>query len=170
MRKELLIGCGPRRDKVLTWDEVPPVFQNLTTLDMFPDHKPDVVHNLDVLPYPFADEEFDEIHAYEVLEHCGRQGDFRFFFDQFSEFYRILKPGGYFAASVPLWDQQWAWADPGHTRIIAPYSLMFLEQEFYETQVGKSAASDYRSVYKANFRTLSTMEKGPQLFFVLQKV
>ena len=29
---------------------------------------------------PFGDDAFDEIHAYEVLEHTGRQGDWRFFF------------------------------------------------------------------------------------------
>ena len=169
MRRELLLGCGGRREKHIKFDAIPPVFQNLTTLDLFPEHKPDVVHDLNILPYPFEDSAFDEIHAYEVLEHCGKQGDFQFFFDQFTEFYRILKPNGYFLASVPLWDNEWAWADPGHTRLIAAKSLMFLEQKFYEIQVGKTAASDYRSIYKADFKTLAMQEDGPQLFFVLQK-
>lgn len=169
-RRELLIGCGGKRDKHVKFDGIPPVFQDLVTLDIEPSHNPDVVWDLNVLPYPFADEEFDEIHAYEVLEHCGRQGDIKFFFAQFEEFYRILKPGGFFCASVPSWDGEWAWADPGHTRVIAPKTLMFLEQKFYETQVGVSAASDYRSMYKGDFITLGMQESGPQFFFILKKV
>lgn len=167
--KELLIGSGIRREKVLTFDGVPPVFTNLVTLDLMPDHKPDVVHDLNVLPYPFADEEFDEVHAYEVLEHCGQQGDFRFFFAQFAEFWRILKPGGHFFASCPAWDGEWAWADPGHTRVITPKTLVFLEQDFYAAEIGKTAASDYRSVWKHDFQVIGVKEEKMQFFFILQK-
>lgn len=169
MRKELLLGCGPRREKIITFDEIPPVFTNLVTLDIMPEHKPDVVHDLAVLPYPFADAEFDEIHAYEVLEHTGQQGDWRFFFAQFTELHRLLKPGGYLIGSCPSWDGRWAWADPGHTRVITPDTFLFLDQAFYEGEVGKSAASDYRSVWSGNFKTIGIQEKGPQFFFVLQK-
>lgn len=168
MRKELLLGSGGRIEKSITFDAIPPVFQNVVTLDMLEACNPDVVHDLNNLPYPFADGEFDEIHAYEVLEHCGRQGDWKFFFDQFAEFHRILKPGGYFCASVPMWDNQWAWADPGHCRIIAKNTLMFLEQEFYEG-VGKDARSDYRPFYKVDFKVMAMQERDANFFFVLQK-
>lgn len=167
-RKELLLGCGSRRDKDVTFEQISKDWSNLVTLDLIADHKPDVVHDLNTLPYPFADNEFDEIHAYEVLEHLGRQGDWRFFFDQFSEMWRILKPGGYLVGSCPMWDQEWAWGDPGHTRLITPKMLGFLEQRFYGVEVGKTSASDYRSVYKADFEILGIKERGPQFFFVLQ--
>lgn len=169
MRKELLIGCGNRREKDATCEHIPPVFQNVTTLDISPEAKPDVVWDLNVLPYPFADEEFDEVHAYEVLEHCGRQGDVGFFFAQFAELWRILKPGGWLCGSCPMWDGEWAWGDPGHTRIITPKMLGFLDQEFYEVEIGKTAASDYRSMWKHNFRLMGVREKGAQFWFILQK-
>ena len=65
---ELLIGCGsnPAR-KIAIGGRTE--WSALTTLDMSEDHNPDVVHDLAVLPYPFADDTFDEIHAYDVLEH-----------------------------------------------------------------------------------------------------
>lgn len=168
MIKELLLGAGTRKEKSLTFDAISPVFQNVTTLDLMPENKPDVVHDLNVFPYPFADEEFDEVHAYEVLEHCGTQGDWKFFFRQFEELHRILKPGGYVCASCPSWDHEWAWADPGHTRIISAKSLLFLDQDFY-AGVGKDARSDYRPWYKGDFKVLGTQQKDVNFFFVLQK-
>jgi SAM-dependent methyltransferase len=173
MNRELILGSGDRGakgDKAIHFEGISKTYENATTLDMIAEHNPDVVWDLNNLPYPFEDNSYDEIHAYEVLEHCGRQGDWKFFFDQFTEFHRILKPGGYFIASVPMWDQEWAWGDPGHTRVISNNTLMFLEQRFYETQVGKSAASDYRHTYKVNFEVMATMEKSQQFFFVLRAI
>jgi SAM-dependent methyltransferase len=165
---ELLIGCGNSRKKNITCKEIPAEWSNLITLDMDPACNPDHVHNLDNIALPFGDNTFDEIHAYEVLEHCGRQGDWRFFFDQFAEFWRILKPGGYFVGSVPMWDCEWAWADPGHTRVIAPGSLIFLSQKEYEHQVGKTAMTDYRAHYKADFDILGKDTSTDTFGFILR--
>ena len=125
---ELLIGSGNRKKKFLP---IGSHWTNVTTLDINPKCNPDVIHDLNVIPYPFDDAQFDEIHAYEVLEHCGTQGDFRFFFSQFDEFYRILKPNGVIYGSTPTYDSNWAWSDPGHTRIITRDTLSFLSQNMY---------------------------------------
>lgn len=164
---ELLIGCGNSRIKKLTFSAITEEWKDLTTLDIDPSTKPDVVHSLDVLPLPFEDNSFDEIHAYEVLEHTGKQGDWRFFLDQFGEFHRILKPGGYFCATVPMWDSPWAWGDPGHTRVITKGSLVFLNLEEYD-QVGKTAMTDYRPFMKCDFVTLAVSENNDTMGFVLQ--
>lgn len=165
---ELLIGCGNNRKKKLTFEEIPNEWVELVTLDVDESIECDVHHDLSILPLPFDDNVFDEIHGYEVLEHCGQQGDWRFFFDQFSEFHRILKPGGYFIATVPMWDSQWAWGDPGHTRIISDASLTFLNQAEYDKQVGKSAMTDYRGHYKADFE-LYAKDEGDETFgFILR--
>ncbi len=89
MKKELLIGCGSNHIKKMAVDGTS-VFDNLTTLDYNADHNPTVVWDLMELPLPFPDNEFDEIHAYQVLEHLGQQGDYKLFFAQFSEFWRLL--------------------------------------------------------------------------------
>lgn len=147
---ELLLGAGTRRNKVVVVQGAPLEWTNLTTLDFNDDHKPDVVHDLNVFPYPFADNSFDEVHAYEVLEHLGQQGDFKRFFQDFSEIWRILKPDGVLCGTSPAWCSAWAWGDPGHTRVISMQSFIYLRQPEYD-QVGRTPMTDYRFCYEADF-------------------
>ena len=170
MKRELLLGCGNSRAKKVTGSWTTPDWDNLTTLDIDPGCKPDVVHDLDVLPYPFDEDSFDEVHGYEVLEHCGQQGDWKFFFAQFHEFWRILKPDGLFVATVPMWDSEWAWGDPGHKRIITKGSLLFLDQREY-VQIGSdSAMTDYRPWWKGNFQPFAIIEKETAFGFILKAI
>jgi len=181
MKKNLLIGCGHSRLKRLfianetEWDG------ELITLDMNPDCKPDVLHDLEVTPYPFEDNSIDEIHAYGVLEHLSDQGDYRAFFAQFSEFYRILKPNGAFLAIVPseagtfmpgtntvmINPQQWG--DPSHRRVINMITLAFLNQESYK-QCGETMMTDFRNIYKGNFALAWSQAKEDLFFFVLKPI
>jgi SAM-dependent methyltransferase len=124
---------------------------------------------LNEFPLPFDDDSFDEIHAYEILEHLGTQGDWRFFFDQWSDFWRILKPGGVFIGTCPAWNSPWAWGDPSHTRVVSPESLIFLNQPAYE-QVGKTPMSDFRHCFKADFDILHSHTAEHRFQFVLQAV
>jgi SAM-dependent methyltransferase len=150
-RRELLIGCGSRRHRADWTRPLGETFENLTTLDIRTDCGADVVHDLEVFPYPFEADSFDEVHAYEVLEHTGRQGDFRFFFRQFEDFWRILKPGGYLLGTSPARTSAWAWGDPGHTRLIQAESLVFLSQAEYVRQAGRTPMTDYRWCYHGDF-------------------
>jgi len=163
---ELLIGCGNNRKKRVHRKEDSDEWKDLVTLDIDPGTNPDYVHDLNVLPYPFEDNQFDEIHAYEVLEHCGQQGDWHFFFAQFYEFWRILKPDGVLFGTTPMWDGRWAWGDPGHTRIVSKESFVFLNQGSYE-QVGKTSMTDYRPWWKGNFELAYAHEDEDQLGFGL---
>jgi SAM-dependent methyltransferase len=163
---ELLLGCGNSRAKKKTFDSFE--WQELTTLDHDPNCGADVIHDLGSREaYPFADDQFDEVHAYEVLEHIGQQGDFRKFFHDFGEIYRILKPGGHLFATCPRWDSIWAWGDPSHTRIISRASLVFLNQEQYRNQIGKTAMTDFRWLWKGDFEPVH-MDEDDGFTFVLK--
>lgn len=164
---ELLIGCGAdKRKKIHTPDKSE--WNNLITLDINPHHNPDYVWDLNKMPLPFPDNTFDEIHAYEVLEHVGTQGDYKFFFRQFTEFHRILKHKGKLFATVPTPNSVWAWGDPSHTRIFPKEWLTFLRQKTYEEQVGKTSISDFRWCYKVDFEIALCQEQNDTLYFILE--
>ena len=166
----LLIGCGRTRDKRLM-RQSQPEWDNLVTLDIEACHKPDILWDLESPePIPLPDCHFDEIHAYHVLEHTGRQGDWRFFFRQWADFYRLLKPASVFFGICPDIKSPWAWGDPGHTRIIGPECLTFLDQSQYEKQVGKSSMTDYRSVFQGDFDVLLSESDGSEFRFAIQAI
>lgn len=166
---ELLIGCGSTRDRRLAVNGQRD-WTRLVTLDSNPDHHPDVVFDLQSDTWPFEPDTFDEVHAYEVLEHLGRQGDAPSFFETFYQAWRVLKPGGFLAATCPSYRSMWAWGDPSHTRVLTSGSLVFLDQEQYQIQVGKTAMSDFRWLWKADFRTVWLEEDADKFCFVLQAV
>ena len=169
MKRELLIGCGSDKRKKITADGTHG-FDYVITLDHCALHDPDVLWDLMEMPLPFDDNTFDEIHAYEVLEHTGAQGDYKFFFKQFSEFWRILKPGGKLLATCPSRHSPWAFGDPSHTRIMQKEQLIFLNQEAYESGVGKTAMSDFRDIYKADFVPIMIDENKDKFAFIIQAV
>jgi SAM-dependent methyltransferase len=165
---ELLIGCGNAREKTIHMGR--PEWDGLVTLDIDPNCNPDVEWDLERLPLPFGDNHFDSISAYETLEHTGRQGDWRFFFAQFSEFWRILRPGGMLFASVPSHGSIWMWGDPGHSRVINQGTLAFLDQSEYTKQIGVTHLTDYRHVYRADFHPVTGMIEGDEFRFVLSAI
>ena len=154
MTKVLLIGSGHNHDRQIRCADEPLSYDDdqyeLVTLDMNPDIGATVVWDMENRPLPFADEEFDEIAAFNVLEHWGQVGDWRGWFDEFAEYHRILKPGGNFRSLTPLGEDRFA--DPGHTRFIGPNSFGFLNQDFYQHNIDEgNPVTDYRWYYKADF-------------------
>ncbi len=55
------------------------------------------------LALPFADEVFDAVAAFDVIEHCEPESE------ALAEVRRVLRPGGRFVMSVPAYT--WAWTD-----------------------------------------------------------
>lgn len=165
---QLLLGCGHSREKKL-YIKGKEEWTNLFTIDFNPDVKPDLVFDLNNPYLPFNDNSVDEIHAYEVFEHTGKQGDFRFFFEQFNQLYRILKPDGHIFATVPLPSSVWAWGDPSHTRVFPKETLVFLHQPSYDG-VGVTPLSDFRFVYKSDFDVVHLVETEDTLQFGLKAI
>ncbi len=116
---------------------------------------------------------WDEIHAYEVLEHLGSQGDAQALLRQFAELWRLLKPDGYLCCTVPSRYSGWLWGDPSHRRVIVPQTLVFLDQSEYIKQCDgehPTSMSDFRSIYQADFKLVDHGDNRETFSFILQAV
>lgn len=143
-----------------------------TTLDIDQDVEPDHVFDLNALStghyLPFGREAFDEIHIYQTLHMYGKQGDAKGWFNEFGEYWRVLKQGGIFCSICPAINGPWAWADPGCTRMIHPVNVRYLSKEFYD-EIGAQPLTDYRKYVKGWWRILVNAEDNGSLNIVLQK-
>lgn len=173
MQRSLLIGCGHSRTKHVQHEGKAEWAGELTTLDVSPICGADVVFDMDEIAvrggrFPFENDTFDEIGAFNTMEHFGRQGDFRGWFHECAEYHRILKPGGIMEILVPINGD--ALADPGHTRFFQQNWFYFLNQAFYEhNEVKSTCFSDYRWIWHLNFDVLYCQEIGDHHLAVVLK-
>lgn len=91
--RKLNLGCGEFHK---------PGFLNVDFGARIP---PDLVHNLNEFPYPFADDEFELIEADHVLEHLENP------FAVMREAHRILSPEGKLVIRVPHFSRGFTHAD-----------------------------------------------------------
>ena len=71
-------------------------------------HDADVIHDLNVYPYPFEAESVDEIYLDNVLEHLDEP------MRVMEELHRICKNGASIKIIVPYFRSYWAYIDPTH--------------------------------------------------------
>lgn len=86
----------------------------------------DVVHDLDITPYPFKANSVDEIHFYHVLEHLQNP------IKKLEELHRILKPDGIMYMRVPHFSSMGAFTDLTHVRPFGYYSFDCFEKDNYQ--------------------------------------
>jgi SAM-dependent methyltransferase len=122
--ERLLLGCGEERRA--GW----------VHLDFSPRAAADVVHDLNVYPWPFEDGAFSEIEALDVLEHLDGVVPFM------DECWRILRPGGRLTVRVPHYMDQNAWRDPTHKRAFHPDVFAYFDMR---TQWGQRYGRLYTS-------------------------
>jgi predicted SAM-dependent methyltransferase len=76
----------------------------------------DVVHDLDVTPWPFNDAAFHEVRGVQVFEHVRNPIGFM------CESWRVLKPGGLLFLAVPHYQSENAFTDPTHVRFCTEHT------------------------------------------------
>jgi SAM-dependent methyltransferase len=101
----LNLGCGRRkRDDCINVDSIAEL-------------NPDVVWNLDQRPYPFPRGSFDQIWAYDVIEHLERVDGF------LEEAHDLLSPGGVIEITTPHFSSPNSFRDPTHRHHLSYFSL-----------------------------------------------
>lgn len=93
---KLNLGCGKFRK------------DGYVNLDVSPLCSPDILHDLNRLPYPFPAGHFDLIEADHVLEHLDDP------FLVMGELHRLLKPGGRLVIKVPHFSRAMSHAQHRH--------------------------------------------------------
>ena len=96
-------------------------------------HRPEisVTHDLNVLPWPWQDNEFDKIEAISVFEHLSIT-----LIQALDECWRILRPGGRLVVKYPLWDGPTTHDDPTHRWYWSERALDFVDDS---TRYGREA-------------------------------
>jgi len=104
--KRLNLGCGT--DIRGGW----------VNLDVAPLKGVDVVHDLNMLPLPFENDEFDYILCKDILEHFE-------YLPLLRELHRILKRGGIMEICVPHFTSQDNFIDPTHKKLFSFQTFSF---------------------------------------------
>ena len=94
----LNLGCGDR------------IIEGACNHDRFK-HRPevDVVHNLDIRPWPWENDSFDQIQLISIAEHLRLT-----LIETLDECWRILKPGGNLILKIPIYTAPTVRDDPTH--------------------------------------------------------
>ena len=82
---------------------------------------PDVVHDLETFPWPWADRSVREVVLNHVLEHLGREPDV--FMRIMQELYRVCAHGAEVQINVPHPRHDHFIGDPTHVRVVTPAVL-----------------------------------------------
>lgn len=121
----------------------------------------DIAWDLNDLPWPWADNEFDFIQALAVFEHLDID-----LVASFNESHRILKPGGRLRVKLPLQDGHNAYDDPTHRWF---FTLRSLDQFCPETQRGREY--DFYTPYKWQFiKKPRSNKSGSSLYATLEMI
>lgn len=91
--------------------------QGAVNLDITPDTRPDVVHDLNVTPWPFGDDTFEEVTAHDVIEHLDDV------LRTMEELHRICRHGAHINITVPHFSSSNAFTDPTHRRALGAFSF-----------------------------------------------
>jgi len=143
----LHLGCGGK----------PTIEQPAVNVDIRPLRGVDVVYDLNDLPWPWKDGEFDKIDATDIVEHLADV------VATVEEMWRVLEPGGMLWIRGPhQFGRNWL-SDPTHLRAFNEFSFDYLDPN-----LPNGRYLDYLTDRK--FRVLQAERDGDDVVFLLKKM
>lgn len=110
-RTVLNLGCGTKHRA------------DAVNLDVTSDTNPDVVHDLNVRPWPFESDSFEQVFAHDVIEHLDDV------VRTFEEVHRVCRPGAVVTITVPHFSSPNAFTDPTHRHYFGYFSCSYFTGE-----------------------------------------
>jgi SAM-dependent methyltransferase len=121
------IGCGKHK------------FPGAVGIDIDSCSDADLLHDLNVFPYPFDDNEFDRIICKQALEHLDKP------LDVLREMHRISKAGGLVHIEVPHFSCFYAFCSLHHKRFFSYFSLDTFIKKYGLFAMGKKQITFHRA-------------------------
>ena len=136
---KIYFGCGKHR------------VEGFIGVDKIKTDTVDIVHDMNVYPYPFADDTIDEVLLIDILEHLPDT------IKVMEEIWRICRNGAVVRILVPYYNSPGACQDPTH-------KSFFTENTFdYLTEAGTTPLSHYNYYSSARFKILSLVPNQRRL-------
>lgn len=109
--RTLDVGCGINK------------YPGAIGIDRNPDCRPDVLCDLDHIPYPFADGSFDQLRAIHVIEHVADV------IRSMEEFHRLVRQGGLVRIETPHYTDFSSFCDPTHRWHLNTFSFRYFGED-----------------------------------------
>ncbi len=158
-QKHLDFGCGanPRN---------PFQAEQLLTVDIHVHSHEIPTHRIEPgAALPFADETFDSISAYDVLEHLSREAPNNLFIYYMNELHRVLRPGGIAVFVFPSFPHRDAFSDPTHVNFITSQSVdFFTNNQIRTTRPYEGILTNYSVIRNSKLRLWRRWVYDSQLF------
>jgi len=155
------IGCGPTPQNLFSADQV-------FGVDLIENEAANVRKaRLGFEPMPFADGSIHYVTAYDLLEHIPRYGDLPEhrntpFVYMMNEVYRVMKKGGIFLSSTPVYPFMRAFQDPTHNNVMTTETLrLYFSDQKIPIANHYGIDCDFKILYRKLF--------GQHLVAILQK-
>ena len=147
---KLNLGCGQFKK------------EGYINLDVSELSKPDIIHDLDDIPYPFEENSFCSIEADHVLEHLKDP------FRVMKELYRLLKPGGKVYIKVPHFSR--AMSHPQHKSGFDATFSRYFDDKFVGGYTGVKFICEKRRLRWFGQEHLMKKMLNPVLFYCLKTI
>ena len=124
---KLNLGCGNYK------------MDEFVNVDKFAYYEPDKVVDLEVFPWPWADNAVDEVVMSHVLEHLGQETEI--YFGIIKELYRVCGDGAEVRIAVPHPRHDDFLNDPTHVRAVTVEALAMFSKKACDEFVAQKAAN-----------------------------
>ncbi len=124
---KLNLGCGHHH------------LESYLNVDKYESCQPDEIADLEIFPWPWADDAAEEVVLSHVLEHLGQATEI--YFGIFKELYRVCRNGAKVLIAVPHPRHDDFINDPTHVHAVTVESLAMFSKKSCEEFVAQKAAN-----------------------------